>query len=144
MPDAMSVRRPRAVAAATQLLALLLAALMVAACGAVGASRTIALDTLNESGVTGSVTLVEVGQNRTRVDVDVEPGTNPDMPAHIHPGTCVNLVPQVKYPLSNVVDGASSTVVPASLTELLAGDLAINLHRSNEDLRTTTACADLR
>jgi len=144
MTDAMSRRRPEAAAAAIQLVAISLAALLVAACGAVGASRTIALDTLSESGVTGSVTLVDVGQNRTRVDVDVEPGDNPDMPAHIHPGTCADLVPQPKYPLLNVVDGVSSTVVPASLAELLAGDLAINLHRSNEDLRTYTACADLR
>ena len=144
MTDAMSRRRPEAAAGAIQLVAISLAALLVAACGAVGASRTIALDTLSESGVTGSVTLVDVGQNRTRVDVDVEPGDNPDMPAHIHPGTCADLVPQPKYPLLNVVDGVSSTVVPASLAELLAGDLAINLHRSNEDLRTYTACADLR
>jgi hypothetical protein len=27
--------------------------------------------------------------------------------------------------------------------ELTAGRLAINLHKSNEDLRTYTACADL-
>lgn len=126
---------------------LVLAAVMVAlvaGCGAVSASRTVELATLNGSGVTGTVTLVEVGQNRTRVDVDVEPAGNSDMPAHIHPGTCDNLVPQPKYPLLNVVDGDSSTVVPASLSELLAGDLAINLHRSNEDLRTYTACAELR
>ena len=144
MTGSMSGRRPLAVAAASQLVALALAALVVASCGAVGAPRTIPLDTLNDSGVTGSVTLVDVGPNRTRVDVDVEPGDNPDMPAHIHPGTCANLVPQPKYPLLNVVSGASSTVVPASMTELLGGDLAINLHRSNEDLRTYTACADLR
>jgi hypothetical protein len=119
-------------------------ALLLAACAAAGEARMIQLETMNQSGVSGSVTLVEVGERQTRVDIQVEPAGNPDMPAHIHPGTCVDLVPQPKYPLRNVVDGASSTVVPASLAELLAGDLAVNVHRSNEDMRTYTACADLR
>ena len=124
--------------------ATLAGALLLAACATAGETRTIQLETLNESGVRGSVTLVETGQGRTRVDVQVEPAGNPDMPAHIHPGTCDDLVPQPKYPLRNVVDGASSTEVPASLAELVAGDLAVNIHRSNDDLRTYTACADLR
>jgi len=65
------------------------------------------------------------------------------LPAHIHPGSCEDLVPQPKYPLQNVVNGSSTTVVPAGLAELMAGDLAVNLHRSNDDLGTYTACADL-
>jgi len=129
---------------ASVVLAAVTYALVVAACASAGETRTIQLETLNGSGVNGSVTLVDVGQGRTRVDVQVEPAGNPNMPAHIHPGTCVDLIPQPKYPLQNVVDGTSSTVVPASLGELVAGDLAVNVHRSNEDLRTYTACADLR
>jgi hypothetical protein len=65
------------------------------------------------------------------------------MPSHIHPGDCEHLVPQPKYPLRNVVNGKASTVVAVSLSELLGGDLAINLHNSNEDMGTYTACADL-
>ena len=120
------------------------AALALGACAAPGRIHAIELATLNGSGVAGSVTLVEMGADRTRVEVRVEPGDNPDMPAHIHPGSCASLVPQPKYPLENVVDGSSTTTVPASLDELTAGDLAINLHRSNADLETYTACADLR
>jgi hypothetical protein len=114
------------------------------ACTAPTATRSVQLETLNASGVTGTVTLMEAGDSRTRVVVSVEPGANPDMPAHIHPGNCDDLQPQPKYPLQNVVDGSSTTIVPASLAELTAGDLAVNLHRSNEDLGTYTACADLR
>lgn len=113
-------------------------------CATASSARTIQLGTLNNSGVSGSVTLTDVGPQTTRVEVRVEPGGNPDMPAHIHPGSCAELVPQPKYPLQNVVDGSSTTVVPASLAELLAGDLAVNVHRSNDDLGTYTACADLR
>ncbi len=74
----------------------------------------------------------------------VEAAGNLDMPAHIHPGTCVDLVPQPRYPLRNVVNGDSTTVVPGAMADVLAGDLAVNLHRSNDDLATYTACADLR
>jgi hypothetical protein len=112
--------------------------------GPSGRTETIALETLNASGVTGTVGLVEVGRDRTAVEIRVEPGANPDMPAHIHPGSCANLVPQPKYPLENVRAGESTTVVAASFEELLRGNLAVNLHRSADDLQTYTACADLR
>jgi hypothetical protein len=122
--------------------ALLLVWSLVAACAADQARVTIQLETLNDSGVTGTVTLISLG-DRTQVDVDVDPAGHPDMPSHIHPGDCDNLVPQPKYPLRNVVDGKASTVVAVPLSELLGGDLAINLHNSNEDMRTYTACANL-
>ena len=118
--------------------------LVAGACAGSTQNRTVQLSTLNDSGVTGSVVLTDAGGGLTKVDVRVNPGVNLDMPAHIHPGSCDSLVPQPKYPLQNVVNGSSTTTVPAPLSELLAGDLAVNLHRSNEDLSTYTACADLR
>jgi hypothetical protein len=66
------------------------------------------------------------------------------MPAHIHPGTCDDLTPQPKFPLENVKAGQSVTVVPATIDELFAGGLAVNIHKSNDDLRTYTACVDIR
>jgi hypothetical protein len=76
--------------------------------------------------------------------VDVDPAGHPDMPAHIHPGTCAELVPQPRYPLANVVSGHSSTEVNASLEQLLAGDVALNLHASNQEMGLYTACVELR
>ena len=105
--------------------------------------RSVAVNTLNDSGVSGSVSFRDVG-GRTEVTIDVEPGDNPDMPAHIHPGDCGNLTPQPKFPLENVRNGASVTVVPATVEELFAGGLAVNIHKSNDDLGTYTACVDLR
>jgi hypothetical protein len=102
------------------------------------------LRTLSSSGVTGSVTLAAVGGERTLVTVQVDPAGHPDMPAHIHPGTCDELVPQPRYPLANVVGGRSTTEVPASLEELLAGDVALNLHASNQEMQIYTACVELR
>jgi hypothetical protein len=124
-------------------LSVFLACALIAGCAATAEPGvTIQLETLNESGVTGTVTLIDLG-DRTQVDVDVDPAGHPDMPSHIHPGDCDNLVPQPKYPLRNVVDGKASTIVAVPLSELLVGDLAINLHNSNEDMRTYTACANL-
>ena len=101
--------------------AVIVAATIFAACSAAAAvpPRTIALETLNDSGVTGTVAFSDMG-GRTRVDVTVDPSGNPDMPAHIHPGTCEDLTPQPKYPLENVLNGTSTTVVPASIAELFA------------------------
>jgi hypothetical protein len=118
---------------------------VVAACGAPDPSPIrLTLRTLSDSGVTGTVTLSAGGDERTRVLVEVDPAGHPDMPAHIHPGTCDELVPQPRYPLTNVVDGRSETEVPAPLDELLAGDVALNLHASNAELEVYTACVELR
>jgi hypothetical protein len=131
------------------LVVVLLSAALIALLTAIGSatpaeSRTIDLETLNGSGVVGTVTLTDLGRRRTRIEIHVDPAGNLDMPAHVHPGTCDTLVPQPRYPLRNVVDGSSTTDVPASLSELMSGDQAINLHHSNDDMRTYTACADLR
>jgi hypothetical protein len=118
-------------------------ALIVTACAAAASPpRTISLQTLNDSGVTGTVSFTDLG-DRTEVEVTVSPAGNLDMPAHIHPGTCDNLTPQPKFPLENVRDGVSKTVVPASMDELFAGNLAVNIHKSNDDLKTYTACVDI-
>lgn len=116
--------------------------LIMAACST-GESRTFALATLNDSGVTGTAVLTDLGGGSTRVVIEVDPAGHPAMPAHIHPGTCANLVPQPLHGLSTIIDGASETVVPASLVDLLAGELAINLHFSASDMGTYTACVDL-
>lgn len=118
--------------------------LVLGACAAAGSTRTITLRTLNDSGVSGTVTLTELDSSRTRVTVSVDPAGHPDMPAHIHPGTCDDLVPQPQYALANVVDGRSTTEVPASFDELLAaGVVAVNLHLSNDQMEVYTACAVL-
>ena len=131
----------RAVAA---VLAAVLGVSALAGCQAGARPSTVVhLQTQSASGVSGTVTLIDLGDGRTQVEVRVVPNGNLDMPAHIHPGSCVELVPQPKHPLQNVVNGASTTTVRATVPELTAGGLAVNLHRSNEDLRTYTACADL-
>ena len=134
--------RPHRLAVAAATIAVALAVLMACSAAAEPA-KTVTLQTLNGSGVTGTVTFGAI-REKTAVEIAVEPGGNPDMPAHIHPGTCDDLTPQPKFPLENVRNGSSKTVVPASMDELFAGGLAVNIHRSNDDLKTYTACVDLR
>jgi hypothetical protein len=130
-------RRPISIAVVAAL------AIVLGACQAAETpARTIELRTLNESGVTGSVAFRGVG-SRTEVIVTVDPAGNLDMPAHIHPGSCDDLTPQPRFPLENVRDGTSTTAVPASIDELFAGGLAVNIHKSNDDLGTYTACVDI-
>jgi hypothetical protein len=115
----------------------------LAACQPQADTRTLALRTLNDSGVSGTVTLTELDTMRTQVVVAVDPAGNPDMPAHIHPGTCDALVPQPRFPLVSVVDGSSTTEVPAGFAELVADEVAVTLHKSNDQLEITTACVEL-
>lgn len=135
--------RGRATSAALVATALVAITLVAGCQAAPRASIVVNLSTLNDSGVTGTVTLTDLGDGSTLVDIEVDPGDNPNMPAHIHPGSCEALVPQPIHPLENVVAGVSKTTVHATLTELTDGFLAVNIHHSNDDLQTYTACADL-
>lgn len=133
-----STRRPTFVAG------LLLASAVLAGCApATAQTRELQLRTLNASGVTGSVTLTAIDAQRTRVEVTVNAAGHASMPAHIHPGTCDELVPQPKYPLQNVLNGTSVSEVPAPLEELLRGGVAVNIHKSNEEMQVYTACVEL-
>jgi hypothetical protein len=143
MPSPIHRAATHAVRSPLRLLALSVIALLVlAGCQAGAQPRTINIGPLNDSGVSGTVKFSPVG-DRTEVEVKVDPNGNLDMPAHIHPGTCANLTPQPKYPLGNVRNGTSTTVVPATIDQLFAGDLAVNIHKSNDDLKTYTACVDI-
>lgn len=117
---------------------------VLAACHGTGPSNVTALTTLNNSGVTGTVTLTAVDGSHTRVEIQVNAAGHNDMPSHIHPGNCATLVPQPKYPLQSVTFGRSTTVIAASMAELTQGGLAVNLHNSNEDMATYAACAELK
>lgn len=120
-------------------------ALVLVGCATAPADDRVTLEIaeLNGSGVSGQVTLEAVDEATTLVSIDVEPAGHESMPAHVHAGSCDELVPQPRYALENVADGRSSTQIPASLEELTAGGQALNLHRSNEEMDVYTACVDL-
>ncbi len=114
-----------------------------------GRAVTIPLSAANSggdraSGVNGSAVLTDLGGGRTRVDirVTVGPGGSASMPNHIHTGRCPD-VGAVTYPLNAVTSGVGQTEVNASLTDLLAGTFAINLHRSATESGVYVSCGNV-
>ena len=105
---------------------------------------TVKLGAQNKSGETGSAKLTPEG-NQTKVEISLK-GTPKGVaqPAHIHEGSCAKLDPKPKYGLESITDGKSTTVVPVSIDSLLAGKMAINVHKSGEDLKTYVACGDIK
>ena len=104
---------------------------------------TATLDDLNDSGQTGTATLSSVGEDRTRVVVQVSNAPEEAQPAHIHKGTCDELDPSPAFPLESLENGRSNTVVEASLDDLQATAYAINVHKSEAEANTYVACGDL-
>ncbi len=128
-----------------------LAALLLAFCilvtftgTAAAATITIPIDTQNASGISGTATLTDLPNGQTRVDITVTgfQGGTPS-PAHIHEGTCATLNPAVLIPLSNVVDGKSTTVVNVTTAALLAQPRAINIHKSAQEATVYVACGTI-
>lgn len=107
-------------------------------------ASTFDLEEQNGSGVSGTVTITPTGFDSFDVLIEVTGGDEGVvMPAHIHPGTCADLDPTPQYPLENVVDGRSETTVSASPVELLAGEFAVNVHKSADEADVYVACGDL-
>jgi hypothetical protein len=131
---------PRSFAAVATAALLVLA---VPALAADGPHRVFAIAAQNGSGELGTVTLTAVGE-KTRVDIALANApTDAAQPAHIHEGTCAKLNPRPKYALANVVDGTSTYMVDAPMASLVAGGLAVNVHKSTTDIPTYVACGDL-
>ncbi len=104
---------------------------------------TVTLGAQNASGQEGKATLVET-DGKTKVTIAIGSGTaGIAQPAHIHVGSCP-APGAVKYPLTNVVDGRSETVLDVSLETLTKElPLAINVHKSKDDAKTYVSCGDI-
>ncbi len=103
----------------------------------------VTMSALNASGETGTATLSDVeGKAKVVINLAGAPLGLPQ-PAHIHVGSCPN-PGAVKYPLSNVIDGKSETMLSISIDQLLKElPLAVNVHKSAADLKTYVSCGDI-
>ena len=98
----------------------------------------------NNSGQTGSVTFSDAGAGKTKVMIETV-GAPQDVPqpAHIHTGSCHTLG-GVKYPLTNVVNGKSETVLAIAFAELWHEvPFAVNIHKSAAEAGIYVACSDV-
>lgn len=105
---------------------------------------SVNLDPQNSSGQTGTATLQEIGGKVTvTFNLSGEPAGASE-PAHIHIGSCPN-PGAVKYPLSSVVNGQSTTTIDATMNQLKAmGPLAINVHKSAAQISWYLSCGNIK
>ncbi|OGC47273.1 hypothetical protein A2713_02425 [candidate division WWE3 bacterium RIFCSPHIGHO2_01_FULL_35_17] len=85
----------------------------------------------NEDGVTVTVNIIGYETEATQ-------------PMHLHQGGCPG-VGQVVYPLEEVVNGTSTTVLQGVTMEMLKGELplALNVHKSVAEISVYTTCGDI-
>lgn len=104
---------------------------------------TVTLNEQNGSGQSGTATLTMQG-GTLMVTVNISGGSATAQPAHIHKGTCANLDPKPAYPLTSVVNGTSQTSLSnTTLSELVNGQFAINIHKSGAEASVYVACGDI-
>ena len=102
----------------------------------------ITLNGQNNSGESGAATLAQDNKD-VLVYVHVV-GGGPTQPIHIHTGTCANLNPVPKYPLTTLQDGDSFTrLKDMQLDSLLSSPFAINAHKSPNEGKIYVACGNI-
>ena len=104
---------------------------------------SIQLAEQNDSSQSGTAVLTE-NNGKVTVTLNVTGGASGvAQPAHIHAGACPD-VGAVAYPLTDVVDGQSETVLDVSLADLAGKQpLGINVHKSAKEVKVYVACGDL-
>jgi len=98
----------------------------------------------NASGETGTV---ELEEENGKVTVSINVTGAPKgaiQPAHIHLGACPT-PGEIKYPLSNIIDGKSETALDVDMKTLMSQlPLAINLHKSAEEIKSYVSCGNIK
>jgi hypothetical protein len=132
-------------------LAMALLALLAFSGGSALADHSVTTVTLmeqNDSGQSGTATFSLSEDNTTlTVEINLSNGTAEPQPAHIHAGSCADLDPKPFYPLTNVVNGKSVTVITeADLADLdyeVSNQFAVNVHKSAAEASVYVACGDI-
>jgi Cu/Zn superoxide dismutase len=123
------------------------ALLALAGAGQVSAQTGLSQATLNEqngSGESGTAVISDEFDLGTRVVVDLQNAPKGIQPIHIHLGTCDNIAPKPSFPLQNVVNGHSETLLPVAFAEIDKGVYLINVHTSPTRLEPYVACGAIQ
>lgn len=91
----------------------------------------------------GTVFVAEAGEGVSFVGVQVQPGhAGTQQPADLVSGSC-GAPGEIVYPLAAVVDGGSFTIISASVDELLAQGLSVQVHQAGRTDRVNACGAVL-
>jgi hypothetical protein len=106
----------------------------------------VTLQAQNNSGQDG-IALLSEEDGKVKVSISVSnPQEGIPQPSHIHSGKCPT-PGEVKYPLNDITvaegQAQSETTIDAKLEDLKKGDLAINIHKSAQELTNYTSCGDI-
>lgn len=122
-----------------------LAALLSSAAAAPASQRSVVvtLGAMNGSGESGTATFTEQG-DKTLVVVGVSNAPAQRQPSHLHAGSCDDYTPRPAYPLADVVNGTSRTLLPQRFDVIVSGKYILNIHKSYDDIATQAACGAVK
>lgn len=112
------------------------------ACVGIPQGSVVTMDKGRDGDLHGTAVLLAQGA-KTEVNLFLTPNIGVAQPVHIHEGACPG-VGAVKFPLTNIEEGHSKTVVDASLADLTKGGYAINSHLSAQDSGKYVACGNIK
>ena len=123
------MHKPLALASLFAALLLAVPALAQIAPGSAGLGTKLGIESLNNSGQVGEVTLFNHGA-QTQVVLDVKSTGGAAEAAHIHRGkSCEDPIdPTPAYTLKNVVGGHSTTTIAVPESKLLSGNYVVIVH----------------
>jgi Cu/Zn superoxide dismutase len=129
----------------TRFFLLALAGLTVAVIAAASAEAlTVPLKAQNNSGESGTATLTDAGNGKTKVVVAVKGAPQGiSQPMHIHKGTCAKLDPKPAYGLPSLTDGKSEATIDVPLSALQKEPFAINGHKSGQEAMVYVFCGEI-
>ncbi len=107
---------------------------------------TVTLDAQNASGQKGTAKIEPTTDGKVKVTLTMTGGSfTAAQPAHIHIGSCPK-PGAVQYPLTNVIDGKSVTMIDANWDAVWnsAEKLAVNVHKSASEASVYTACGNIK
>lgn len=102
--------------------------------------------TLAEQNESGELSIATINEEEGKTKLSLHMLGEPDdvnQPVHIHTGACP-IPGAIIYPLTNVVDGESETILDISYDNLVAKQsLAINVHKSQAEANVYVSCGNL-
>jgi hypothetical protein len=108
----------------------------------------VAIMELNNSGMNGDVTLFgKAGGKQTLVVVHVEDAPHHPVPVSIHlsrSAFCDAIAPTATYPLTDLHNGKSATLVAVPIMRLLNGHYSVVTSQSAASPKRFTSCGALR